>query len=362
MSLSFATRRIRAVSTAVISVMLLESSAIPAASEPSLRVGVYYFPGWDGSDNRNWEAIKPYPEREPLLGWYKGAEPAVMRRQLRWMKEYGLSYVAFDWYWQDGGVHADGPLKAYLDISAPPVDYAILWCNDHNGVGIDEWRRIVSFWVDNYLKRSTYLRLNGKPVVFVLTQQGFSANAAQAKAVSEDYLRAAQAIARRAGLPGINFVAGFDDLSYTLVTENAPMQGFGAVSSYNFHRPPWRPQRPGWNKLTHGYRALDQAYRDNWQEAQRSVLPVVTPMTTGWDKRAWGGSEDPLHDRSVATPTEFRAHLAAARQAMLKPGKARSGLGVICCWNEYGEGSYLEPTKQRRFAMLEQVRAVFGAR
>ncbi len=34
--------------------------------------------------------------------------------------------------------------------------------------------------------------------------------------------------------------------------------------------------------------------------------------------------------------------------------------GVICCWNEFGEGSIIEPTRQGGFARLEQIRAVFA--
>ncbi|MGI4730128.1 MAG: glycoside hydrolase family 99-like domain-containing protein [Janthinobacterium lividum] len=358
--------RARRVGTAVLGgllALLPGASVLPAAAPAPLRLGVNYFPGWDGDDNHNWDAIRPYADdRAPLLGWYKDADPAVMRQQVAWMKAYGLSYVAFDWYWQDGDVHSDGAINAYLTIPQPGVDFAIMWANDHTGIGPDEWRRIVSFWIDHYLRQPNYLRLNGRPVVFLLTQQGFNANALAAKSTPTDYIRTAQEIARQAGIGSIAFVAGFDDLSYTLVTNEAPAEGYGAVSSYNLHRPPWRPQRPGWDKLTQGYPALDQAYRANWNEGLRSKVPVVLPMTTGWDKRPWGGSADPLHDRSVATPAQFRAHLEAARQVMLKPGAAHSGLGIVCCWNEYGEGSFLEPTQNRRFAMLEQVKAVFGKR
>lgn len=371
MSLSFWALRLRTLLATGLPALLLGSSVASGSSalasyqapaKPPLRVGVYYFPGWDGSANRNWEPIKRYPERTPLLGWYDGADSATMRRQLDWMKTYGISYVAFDWYWENGDVHGDGALKAYLRIPANGVDFAVMWANDRIGIGQEEWRKIVKVWVDRYLKLPNYLMLNKQPVVFILSQQTFDKNAQDAGSSPVAYIQDAQKIARDAGLPGINLVAGFDDLSYTLVSNEAPAQGFGAVSAYNFHRPPWRPQRPGWNKLTHGYAKLDQAYRENWVEGLTSKLPVVVPMTTGWDKRPWGGSADPLHDRSVATPAEFRAHLIAARQIMLKSGKAHSGLGVICCWNEYGEGSYLEPTRSRGFALLEQVRAVFQTR
>ena len=33
---------------------------------------------------------------------------------------------------------------------------------------------------------------------------------------------------------------------------------------------------------------------------------------------------------------------------------------VICCWNEYGEGNYIEPTKKYQFQFLEKVKKTFG--
>jgi hypothetical protein len=35
-------------------------------------------------------------------------------------------------------------------------------------------------------------------------------------------------------------------------------------------------------------------------------------------------------------------------------------LGVICCWNEFGEGSYIEPTQKNGFSYLEKIKKVFG--
>ena len=34
--------------------------------------------------------------------------------------------------------------------------------------------------------------------------------------------------------------------------------------------------------------------------------------------------------------------------------------GIICCWNEYGEGSYIEPTKAFGMQYLERVKKVFA--
>lgn len=83
-------------------------------------------------------------------------------------------------------------------------------------------------------------------------------------------------------------------------------------------------------------------------------------MTSGWDKRPRGGSKAPLHDDSRSTPGEFRNHLLAARAVIDKYPTLTRRMGVICCWNEYGEGSFIEPTKVDGMKYLEQIRGVFG--
>lgn len=343
-------------------------AAVPAAAPAAasarsdrLRVGVYYFPGWrGGAQDDSWKPITAFNDRQPAIGWYDSGSTAVMTRQLDQMRRHGIDYVAFDWFWDGDHVHADQAVRAYLQVPQSDVSFSLLWANDKPFTQ-DQWHAIVQFWIDHYFRSPKYLRVNGKPVVFVLTYQGMAQNAATQKTTVAAYVATAQRMARAAGLPGLYMVADLDDLSTALADEEAVKAGFSAVSAYNMHRGPWRGERPGWFKLTQGYPALDRAYRQNWAEAFRGPLDVVVPMVSGWDRRPWGGSADPLHDRSIATPAQFGQHLAAARATMLAHG-AKSRLGVICCWNEFGEGSFIEPTVGEGDAKLRQIARVFGQR
>lgn len=321
-------------------------------------IGVYYFPGWRGVKDGSWATILPFKERQPSIGWYDNGQTATMVRQLDQMRRHSIDYVVFDWFWEGDHVHADQAVRAYLQVPQRDVSFSILWANDKSFTQ-DQWHAIVQHWINNYFRSPNYLRVGGKPVVFVLTYQGLAQNAAAQKTTVAAYLATAQRMARAAGLPELYFVAGFDDLSTTLVTDDAPKDGFSAVSAYNMHRGPWRGERPGWDKLTRGYAALDRAYRQHWAEGFRGSLPVVVPMVSGWDRRPWGGSADPLHDRSIATAAQFGQHLAAARATMLA-NRAKAPLGVICCWNEFGEGSFIEPTVGEGDTKLQQINRVFG--
>ncbi len=112
--------------------------------------------------------------------------------------------------------------------------------------------------------------------------------------------------------------------------------------------------------MAHSYKELDMSYRDQWQwMLKNSEGLYIVPLTSGWDKRPWGGSSDPFHDNSISTPDQFEEHLMAAKKLMQAQPKRTKKMAVICCWNEFGEGSFIEPAKQYGFGYLEKNRTVF---
>lgn len=331
------------------------------------KVGVYYFPGWKPGQKGSayaepWKLIKPFPEREPFLGWYHEDSPGVMAQQLKWMHDYGIKYVVYDWLWgPDGRPYLDHGVNAYLTAtSRHGVDFSILWANHTDYIfSQKQLTELFRFWAQRYFFRPDYLKIDGKPVVFVFSAQVLTRNAERIGMTSAQLLELANQEAKAVGLPGVtviggiggNAVGGFD---------YAASSGYGGFSAYNFHGPATRSFSPG-RHVSHSFSELDSAYHDHWSWMLKNASGLyVVPMSSGWDKRPWGGSKDPKHDNSRSTPAGFRAHLLAARKVMDEnPTKTRK-TGVICCWNEYGEGSFIEPTRKDGFVYLEQVREVFG--
>ncbi|MCP6406807.1 glycoside hydrolase family 99-like domain-containing protein, partial [Klebsiella pneumoniae] len=82
-----------------------------------------------------WEPIRKYPERMPLLGWYREGEDKIIQQQLSWMEQYGITYIAYDWYWdkKTGPKSRTYAIDAYLRNSEQTnVKFALLWAN-HTG-------------------------------------------------------------------------------------------------------------------------------------------------------------------------------------------------------------------------------------
>ncbi|WP_199154790.1 glycoside hydrolase family 99-like domain-containing protein [Chromobacterium sp. ASV23] len=334
------------------------------AAAGSYQLGVYYFPGWrdntPGSPSMHpWDPIKPYPERKPLLGWYHEGDDAVMRQQLDWMAAYGITFVAFDWYMGPPGntVYLDHALQAYL--RAPErsnVKFSLLWANHSKfPASLSDWDGMIRYWEANYFSRPEFLKMDGHPVVFVFSADMLESQAKTFGQTSQALLARAQSIVAEAGGASIQFVAG-TGATTPFISSTAKADGYGAFSTYNYQQGPADPH------LSYSYDELDQGYRAHWQGfAQKGNLPLIVPTTSGWDKQPWGGTTGyPQHDHSESTPEQFRQHLQAAKALMDGGPWQAHKYAVICCWNEYGEGSFIEPTEMGGFQYLQQVKAVFG--
>lgn len=338
----------------------------PTFSHAQYEIGVYYYPGWSSNaigagETYPWVRIRPYKEREPLLGWYEDRDVKVLDQQLQWMHTYGINFVVFDWYWDGNQTRLEQSVNAYLRAdSRNLVKYSLLWAN-HFSVpnNREQFRGMVTYWLDHHFKNPEYQLIDGKPVVFVFSPDRLRDNTKNFGSSTRELLDIAQKMARDAGLPGIYFVMSTPALEYW-VKGFAQEAGFSALSAYNYHQ--GFSGSPGSaTRLSHSYSELDSDYRKNWDWiVSNSKLPYIIPMTSGWDKRPWGGSPDPLHDKSLSRPAEFELHLRAAKSMMDVYPQKTGRMGVICCWNEYGEGSFIEPTKTNGFSYLETVRRVFG--
>ncbi|HBW9831008.1 TPA: hypothetical protein MFX37_27285, partial [Klebsiella pneumoniae] len=190
---------------------------ISQAKAGSLDVGVYYYPGWNKPGVEVWEPIKKYPEREPILGWYQDGDDNIIQKQLAWMEKYGVTYIAYDWYWDEntGVKNRTFAIDAYLRNSqATNVKFALLWANHTNTPkNSKEFDNIVNYWIDNYFKSSKYFTINRRPVVFVFSPQRLEMDGHKFNMDVPSLLKRARLLGNKKGLKDIYFVAstGYDE-------------------------------------------------------------------------------------------------------------------------------------------------------
>lgn len=312
-------------------------------------VGAYYFPGWHSRSQ--WQPIERYPERKPMLGWYREGDPEVADWQIKWAVEHGITYFAYDWYWCQGrrslehGLH-NGYFKArYRNL----LKFCLLWAN-HNPPkthSLDDSVAVARYWITNYFRRPEYYRINDKPVVIIFSPYNYK-NDMGVDGVNQAF-EAMRAECRKAGLPGLYLVACVGG------AHQVDGQNYDAVTAYNW---PGLGVSAGERRVP--FSALVPAYQRHWNQLlKEDTNAILLPLSGGWDSRPWHG--DSALVRSGRNPELFKQHLLDARKMLDEnSGNPRILPSILIeAWNEWGEGSYIEPQKEFGFGYLDAIRSVF---
>ncbi len=317
-------------------------------------IGVYYFPGW-APDPRDpvsrWRHQARFPERDPVLGWYREGDPEVADWHIKWAVENGIRFFIYDWYWRDGrvtlqeGLH-DGLLKAR---HRDKLKFCIMWANhapfaDHTK---EQLLQVTDYWIEHYFRLPNYYRLDGRPYISFFSIPELRTCMKTDEAI-RDAFDAMRERARAAGLGGL-YITACGDASKTM-QEWYRKVGFDAVTAYNYGA-------AGTLTNQSPYPPYILAHEDIWRAARKDgVLPYLPLLTTNWDARPWHGAA--TNARFGRTTRHFEAGLRRLRAFLDETG---AKVGILEAWNEWGEGSYLEPNLGLGFGDLEAVRRTFAA-
>jgi hypothetical protein len=139
---------------------------------------------------------------------------------------------------------------------------------------------------------------------------------------------------------------GFDSISSYVWVHHQPMNGFPTIPYAGYREASVRAFR---------------SYRERYR------LPYYPNVTMGWDSTPRTVQSDAFENIGYPytpilegnTPDEFELTLRAAKE-FLHEGKTRPLVFTINAWNEWTEGSYLDPDTDHGMGCLDAVRRVFG--
>ena len=336
------------------------------ASTGKYTLWTHYCPLWKEGTQLGWKAIEPWPQRKPVLGWYNEGQPEVADWHIKMMLEHGISGVVYCWYRTNKNApvkqtlgHAihDGLLKAkYL----PMIRFAIMWengCGQGCGSAEDLLENLLPFWIDNYFSNPSYLRIDGKPVLYIWVPPNVTRDLGGSETVRKTFDRM-RAVCRRRGLGGLYLVGcvGSQDRQ-TLQTMAG--EGWDASGAYgNGWQPPAQVRSIG-DFVGAPFEGFVAQQEQLWLFKRRlGLLPDIPSAMMGWDSRPW---KETLFFWSDNTPEKFRDLCLRAKRLLdsgTDRGPSRNTL-TFCCWNEFGEGHYIEPTRGYGYAYLDVIRDVF---
>ncbi|MCP4641602.1 MAG: hypothetical protein GY851_14255, partial [bacterium] len=91
-----------------------------------------------------------------------------------------------------------------------------------------------------------------------------------------------------------------------------------------------------------------------WKEVtDEGLLPYIVPVSPGWDSRPWYVERALV--RANPRPRLYYQMCEAAKKYV----NPKLNMVIAECWNEFGEGSYVEPTTQFGFGALDAMRDAF---
>jgi hypothetical protein len=314
------------------------------------RLGVYYFPGWSPDQLDRWEKQAGFPERDPVLGWYAEGSPEVADWHIKWAVENGISFFIYDWYWREGreelgaGLN-DGFLKArYCDR----MGFALMWANHppFSAHTPEQLLEVTDYWIERFLRKPNYVLVDGRPYVSFFSPGELLSALGSEESVARA-LEAMRERARSAGLARLHIAACSGSDRATI--ESLGRSGFDSVTAYNYLRTGAMAEQSAYRPFLLGHAPIWDASREVGRP------PYIPVLTVGWDSRPWHG---PRAERKFARRTEdFREALERLRSWLDANGQRTA---ILEAWNEWGEGSYIEPNAEFGFEDLEAIRGVFS--
>lgn len=368
-------------------------------------VAAYYFPNYHTGDPRNdknmgenwaeWELVKAaqprFPGHQqpkiPAWGFVDEKKPEVMAKKIEAASSHGIDCFIFDWYMYD-----DGPfLNRCIDegfLNAPNCDsiqFALMWAN-HDWVNIHPYTRgadqkllypgkvsperfeeIGDFVIREYFTRPNYWKIDGKPYFSIYDVKKFVESFGSLEATRAAMKRMDEK-AVQAGLKGIhwNLVAWGNPI---LPVENAPADtpalikalGFNSATSYVWIHHTKLPETQT------DYNWVRDRYFEHWEKAKTDYgVPYFPNVTMGWDpsprcnlNSEWANVGYPfMNTIGNNTPENFKTALQLTREKLLADPAGPRILNINC-WNEWTEGSYLEPDTINGMKYLEAMKEVF---
>jgi Glycosyltransferase WbsX len=310
---------------------------------------------------------------------------------------HGIDIFVHNLYWNSaeaGATNGANHQRYSLDLHAqstaePNMQFAIQWSNHDATSTISTTAQFQGLLqeLNRYFANGRYWKINGKPVVYIFSAEKLRDHTAALFGItsSPDSLKrfvdeANNYLANLVGSNAPNGVywisQGGNDHPYWTGRAQGwvganEYAGFSAGTAYNFFSANTNQVQTAsggtvgelWPVKLSTFSQLAEVYRRRaeWVINQSgSQLAYHAPVIAGWDKRPWwtnGLSSIESRDQCAPTPQEFHRHVSESVEYSVMSAKILGHTPVIniCAWNEYGEGSYICPTRRYGWDLLEAI-------
>lgn len=325
---------------------------------------------WWGKGTTEWtnvsKAVPQYvghyqPRLPGELGYYDLRIVDNIQRQINLAKNYGIKAFCFYYYWFEGKRLLEKPLNIFLTEKNLTIDFCICWANENwtrrfTGTNSDILMKVgdssesyVQFIYDviDLFSDSRYYCVDGKPVLLIY----------RPSMVPDpiNVIKNWREIVKKIISKELYIIAVQEKGDKTNWTE----YGFDAETEFQPKRvnDVARDITGKMNFVNKNFSGTVYDYRDLVENKKfiiksnlnKKVFPAVMPM---WDNTARRNSSGIIYHG--ASPKLYGKWLSEAIQSILNNSKVKQKIVFINAWNEWGEGTYLEPDREYGYAYLEE--------
>jgi Glycosyltransferase WbsX len=337
---------------------------------------------WWGEGFTEWTNVRKaqarfpghYQPRVPKEGrYYDLLDPGTQDWQAELARSHGLAGFCYYHYWFTGRQLLERPFNAILERRAPDFPFCLAWANDSwtrtwDGGDKDvlmpqdygtrpDWEQHYRY-LEKAFRDPRYIQVDGRPMLLIYR----TADIVECSQMLDCWRN----LAVRSGFAGLHIVTMLTyfggDARQQLFDANAEFEPFYTLTQRAFHRKAYEKlvneaSQLCWKifgRSPYAPRSLD--YRMIWREiADRPIMPGHYPgCFVDWDNSPRKALETSLVMRHVGIPT-FREGFSRLYE---KATLAGSRFVFINAWNEWAEGTYLEPDEQRGTAFLDIIKSV----
>jgi glycosyl transferase family WbsX len=324
----------------------------------------------------------------PYWGYEDESDPRVFEKKIAAARTNGLNAFIFDWYW-----YKDGPfLNRALDrgflgaANNKDLKFALMWANHDwydihpakltsppnlqfaGGISREAFDAMSERMLQLF-QHPSYLTLDGAPYFSIYELYRFIQGMGGVRQAA-DALNALRSKAKALGLPGVHVNAvtwgvqilpGQSEVSN--LSELLQQLNIESTTSYVWihHTKFADALTTEYSEIRHQY----ETYRD--KAATQLGRPYFPNVTVGWDSTPRACQTDNFRTAGYPftsvivnnSPQAFANALQSAKDFAAKQLPKGRRLITINSWNEWTEGSYLEPDKEHGTAYLEAIRKAF---
>lgn len=304
---------------------------------------------------RPWFEGHYQPQLPTELGFYDLRDPEVLERQAVLAGQYGVHGFCFHYYWFDGRRLLERPLDSLLSRTSPDLPFCCCWANENwtrRWDGLDQEVLVAQTyragWEEAFIRDllpaltdRRYIRVRGAPLLLVYRADQLP----DARRAAETWREAAQ---REAGLElHLAAVQSFE-------IEDPRPYGFDAAVEFPPHPFARGRPMPRVKRLRRGFEGVLETYEDIANEYLAKPVPDYRwyrGLIPSWDNTARRGAH--AYIAVGSSPDAYRRWLEALTEQTASWSDTQEPLLFVNAWNEWAEGTHLEPDDRYGRGWLE---------